>query len=316
MLMSAGLPVSANAINKDVGVHTKVCLNVRHRVVSPARIAERTASPEIRLKLYHTSGLRGSHQHLIAEAPDIFPGGDLGVVKYLARDMLGHEGAAKEEEMRLFAERWASLSRARAHLCLCLARTERIMNTPGHAVVNLLVLGKRDRRSLFAPIAFGAVLPDLPMFVFYAYQKSWLKAPERVIWAEAYHDLSWQAFFDVFNSLPLLALGVLVARRLARPHAAVLFLSMMLHAVCDFALHRKDAHRHFFPFSDWRFQSPVSYWDPRHYGGIVTTIEMVVVVAGAVVLFKQYPGRGPRVFLGLILLCYAFYIGYALVVWA
>ena len=81
------------------------------------------------------------------------------------------------------------------------------MNTPGHAVVNLLVLGKRDRRSLFAPIAFGAVLPDLPMFVFYAYQKSWLKAPERVIWAEAYHDLSWQAFFDVFNSLPLLALG-------------------------------------------------------------------------------------------------------------
>ena len=44
MLMSAGLPVSANAINKDVGVHTKASLNVRHRVVSPARIAERTAS--------------------------------------------------------------------------------------------------------------------------------------------------------------------------------------------------------------------------------------------------------------------------------
>ena len=43
--------VGANAINKDVGVHTKVSLNVRHRVVSPARIAERTASPENRLKL-------------------------------------------------------------------------------------------------------------------------------------------------------------------------------------------------------------------------------------------------------------------------
>ena len=72
--MSAGLPVSANAISKDVGVHTKVSLNVRHRVVSPARIAERTPSPEIRLKLQHTSGLRGSHQHLIAEAPQ-----DLGI---------------------------------------------------------------------------------------------------------------------------------------------------------------------------------------------------------------------------------------------
>ena len=53
MLVSAGLPVSANAINKDVGVHTKVSLNVRHRVVSPARIAERTASLEIRLKLLY-----------------------------------------------------------------------------------------------------------------------------------------------------------------------------------------------------------------------------------------------------------------------
>ena len=36
MLVSVGLPVSANATNKDVGVHTKVSLNVRHRVVSPS----------------------------------------------------------------------------------------------------------------------------------------------------------------------------------------------------------------------------------------------------------------------------------------
>ena len=35
-VVSAGLPVSANATNEDVGVHTKVSLNVRHRVVSPA----------------------------------------------------------------------------------------------------------------------------------------------------------------------------------------------------------------------------------------------------------------------------------------
>ena len=45
------LPVSANAINKDVGVHTKMSLNVRHHVVSAAGIAERTASLEIRLNL-------------------------------------------------------------------------------------------------------------------------------------------------------------------------------------------------------------------------------------------------------------------------
>ena len=190
------------------------------------------------------------------------------------------------------------------------------MNTPGHAVVNLLVLGKRDRRSLFAPIAFGAVLPDLPMFVFYAYQKSWLKAPERVIWAEAYHDLSWQAFFDVFNSLPLLALGVLVARRLARPHAAVLFLSMMLHAVCDFALHRKDAHRHFFHSRIGVFKVQSLTGTPGTMAASLRRSRWSWSSLERSCFSSNTPDAALAFFLGLILLCYAFYIGYALVVWA
>ncbi len=37
---------------------------------------------------------------------DIFPGGDLGVVKYLAQGMLGYDGLALEKDMRRFAERW------------------------------------------------------------------------------------------------------------------------------------------------------------------------------------------------------------------
>ena len=49
--VSVGLPVSADAINKDVGVHTKVSLNVRHRVVSPAQHSPKELPPEIRLKL-------------------------------------------------------------------------------------------------------------------------------------------------------------------------------------------------------------------------------------------------------------------------
>ena len=37
---------------------------------------------------------------------DIFPAGDLGVVKYLAQGLLGRRAKAKEDEMRRFAERW------------------------------------------------------------------------------------------------------------------------------------------------------------------------------------------------------------------
>lgn len=37
---------------------------------------------------------------------DVFPAGDLGVVKRLAIDMLGRDGVAREEEMRDFSNRW------------------------------------------------------------------------------------------------------------------------------------------------------------------------------------------------------------------
>ena len=39
--------------------------------------------------------------------PDIFPAGDLGVVKYLAQGLLGHSTRAKEEQMRSFSQRWS-----------------------------------------------------------------------------------------------------------------------------------------------------------------------------------------------------------------
>lgn len=38
--------------------------------------------------------------------PDAFPGGDLGVVKYVAQGLLGKEKKATETDMRAFAERW------------------------------------------------------------------------------------------------------------------------------------------------------------------------------------------------------------------
>jgi DNA-3-methyladenine glycosylase II len=37
---------------------------------------------------------------------DVFPAGDLGVVKYFAKEMLGHETPASEHSMREFADRW------------------------------------------------------------------------------------------------------------------------------------------------------------------------------------------------------------------
>ncbi len=57
---------------------------------------------------------------------DIFPAGDLGVVKYLAQGLLGRRAKEKEEAMRRFAERWKPLAGTRARLWIRRAQpTER-----------------------------------------------------------------------------------------------------------------------------------------------------------------------------------------------
>lgn len=215
------------------------------------------------------------------------------------------------------------------------------MTTPGHAALSLIVLGRSERNAL--PVALGAVAPDVPMLVFYLWERLARGMPEGRIWSERYFDPGWQVVFDIPSSIPLLAvaLGIvaLAGRRVAavrpdlaagigsgswraplglpRPFAAAaLFVaSMILHALGDLPLHREDAHRHFLPFSDWRFTSPVSYWDPDHFGGYAAVGEVVLVVAASVFLFRAYRGRGRWIVAGVAGI-YALFIGFAVLMWS
>ncbi len=159
------------------------------------------------------------------------------------------------------------------------------MNTPAHAIINLLLFKRSVRESYPYVIIFGAVLPDVSMFVFYIWAK--LKhLPEKEIWSEAYYLPNWQALFDSFHSFPLLLTAWCVAWRLNAKAWMVFFASMLLHSVFDFPVHHDDAHRHFYPLSEFRFSSPISYWDPEHYGLIVGGIEFLVMLIGGFWLFR------------------------------
>ncbi len=160
------------------------------------------------------------------------------------------------------------------------------------------------------------MLPDLPMMIFYFVEKVIRGTAEAAIWGQVYHRDSWQAFFDVFNSLPLIGIGWLVSLWARTRLGALVFASMALHVAFDFPVHREDAHRHFFPLSDWRFTSPVSYWDPNHYGDIFAPVEALAVVVGCVVLFRGYEARAGKAVVGLIGGSYLAYLGYVLLVWA
>lgn len=74
-------------------------------------------------------------------------------------------------------------------------------------------------------------------------------------------------------------------------------MSMVFHSLGDLPVHHDDAHRHFFPFSDYRLISPISYWDPQHYGRIVAGVEVLAVwVATAV----SFPGVASSIGKGLM----------------
>jgi hypothetical protein len=188
------------------------------------------------------------------------------------------------------------------------------LNTPAHVLVGLAVLSESrlsegaGTRANFWILA-GALLPDAPMFLFFAWQWAILGEPQFAIWNEIYFRDSWQVFFDVFNSIPLAVVGLALSLRGSHRGWALLFASMLLHLVLDLPLHHDDAHAHFLPFTSWHFESPVSYWDPRHYGWIGAGLELIAVLACSVKLWRR-ASLGWRVL--LVALCAISVGGYVL----
>lgn len=176
------------------------------------------------------------------------------------------------------------------------------MNTPSHAVINLGVLG---RRYPAGPVLAGAVLPDLPIYLFYAGDKFLRRTPEARIWSVDYFSSAWQPVIDALHSFALILLAFGLARCLKAARWEAFSASLLFHSLGDFPLHHDDAHRHFFPFSDRRFHSPVSYWDPRHHGALGAGIELFLVLAAAAQLCRLYRTRPACCALGALSLLYA-----------
>ncbi|MEM7206470.1 MAG: hypothetical protein AAF434_01470 [Pseudomonadota bacterium] len=186
------------------------------------------------------------------------------------------------------------------------------MNTPSHAIINLFILRDRGQPKIAAAVVVGAVLPDVAMVGFYAWHLT-LGTPESIIWSTEYYKPIWQAFFDFFNSVPLMTLGALIAWRISNPILLFFFASMLLHALGDIGLHVEDAHRHFYPFSDWRFVSPFSYWNPEYHGNWISLIEFCLSLAAAVFLIVKSPTSKKWV-VGLLGI-YITYLVYVSLVW-
>ncbi len=159
------------------------------------------------------------------------------------------------------------------------------MNTPAHIAASLLTWRNQPGPWTAAAVTFGAVLPDATMFVFYGYQKA-IGSTEADIWNTLYFQDHWQLTFDLFNSVPIFLAIAVVAYFLKWRLVMLVAASALLHCLCDLPLHNDDAHRHFLPFTDWRFASPVSYWDPNHYGLIFMWIELLFAIGACIYVVR------------------------------
>ncbi|AFY40254.1 hypothetical protein Lepto7376_4125 [[Leptolyngbya] sp. PCC 7376] len=151
------------------------------------------------------------------------------------------------------------------------------MNTPSHYVINLALLGNTVAPNANVAITLGAIAPDAPIFIFYAVAKFIYRLPEQQIWSEAYFSAPVQFWVSLGHSFPVAIAGLLLSIYFEWRLGVAFFASMIGHSLLDIPVHHDDAHRHFFPLTDYKFISPLSYWDINHHARIVAGFELAFV---------------------------------------
>lgn len=189
------------------------------------------------------------------------------------------------------------------------------MNTPAHVAASVLVWRGESEWTAASAVTLGALLPDLPMFGFYAYQRLAAGRSEREIWSTLYFQDDWQTLFDVFNSIPLAAVAIVLCRWCGFRWGMLCSASALFHMLCDLPLHNDDAHRHFLPLTNWRYASPISYWDPRYFGHIFMWIELAFAFGSCIFVSVAGQHWPMRIVALATLAVYCLAIGFAILVW-
>ncbi len=182
------------------------------------------------------------------------------------------------------------------------------MLTPGHAILNSVLLRKKEKNPPYLYIVWGAVAPDLSMLVFFLWNRFVAGYSARYIFEDLYFNSGWAGFIDVFHSFPLLGAVAIFCYLKKLRRSFYFFLSMFVHSLFDFPLHNTDAHRHFFPFSNYKFRSPLSYWDPAHYGSIMAISECLLILVLSFYLWRKISSKTGRLMIFLADIFYVFSI--------
>ena len=174
-------------------------------------------------------------------------------------------------------------------------------------------------------VLIGALLPDISLFIMWGQAKA-RGIEDAVIWQDLYFSEFWQEIGAITNSIPLYfsiaVAGFLLGGRIwLKQSGAVntklwgqilVFLSIaaLVHCMTDLPLHVDDGHAHFWPFSNWIFESPVSYWDSKHYAYYWQPLEILLALVCVVTIYRRFSSVWVRVVAIASLLSYGILIAF------
>jgi membrane-bound metal-dependent hydrolase YbcI (DUF457 family) len=175
------------------------------------------------------------------------------------------------------------------------------MNTQSHVIIGAVLFGRGISSKAWAG-ALGGIIPDIPMIMIVAVL-ALSGTPAQTIFGELY----WQNWWQVSNAIghnvwlwsTLAILGFVMRDKLSNSvrtfdnwtRVSLFAGSALLHTAIDFFCHREDAHMSFWPVTRWKFMSPVSYYDPGHYGMWFSLFEATLCFILAAILFRQFKSR-------------------------
>jgi len=173
------------------------------------------------------------------------------------------------------------------------------MITPSHIIYNWafgqsLALAKRAKLAL----VMGGFLPDLPTYLFFAVHTFFIGTSQQTLWDTTYFESDWSTVITLSHSLILWPLAFAIGLFLQRTLLKFVALGGLIHVTMDFFVHNDDAYRHFWPLTEWKFMSPVSYWDPAHFGTLVGAVDSVVIIALLLWLYNLVGQRLKLVIIG------------------
>lgn len=168
------------------------------------------------------------------------------------------------------------------------------MNTPAHLLLGAAVFGKPDKTKVTVAAFLGALAPDLSLYLMVAVSIWVMDIPAQVVFRDLYYSDAWQSVFAVDNSFILWGIGLGLAIWARRPVWIAFTGAALLHIALDFPLHTHDARQHFWPLTDWVFESPVSYWDNSAHANIVGPVALMLSFGCAAWIWTQFKSLAVR----------------------